>query len=156
MNQKIEQIRQGYHVLKHGHNRRGKRSLTYGVWGSMLARCNNPKDKSYSRYGGRGIKVCKRWYMFENFLADMGERQAGMSIERIDNSKGYSPDNCKWIPLNEQSKNRRNTHFLTFKGTTRNLTDWAKETGINRETLLSRVKRGLSPEQALTKAIYER
>lgn len=155
--EKIEAIRQKPHGnTKHGYAGRGKQTKTYMIWGGMIARCTNPKDKSYPRYGGRGIDVCARWRTFENFLADMGEKPEGMSIERIDNSRGYFPENCRWIPLAEQSRNRRNVRLLTFNGKTRNLTEWSKEVGIDRETLLSRIKKGWDAEKVLTTKRYGR
>jgi hypothetical protein len=73
----------------------------------MLQRCFNPKATGYKHYGGRGITVCERWLSFANFLADMGPRQAGYSIERNNVNGSYEPDNCEWIPLADQPKNRR-------------------------------------------------
>ena len=73
----------------------------------MRRRCNNPNHLRFKDYGGRGIKVCKRWDLFENFLADMGRRPKGYSIERINVNGNYTPSNCKWIPKRDQSKNRR-------------------------------------------------
>ena len=84
-------------------------NLAHASWRKMIRRCGNPKDKSYKNYGGRGITVCDRWQTFENFYADMGGRVLWHSIERIDVDVGYSPNNCKWVPINEQSKNRTNT-----------------------------------------------
>lgn len=88
--------------------RQGKRSCTteYAAWRSMLHRCNNPANKQWHRYGGRGISVCERWNKFENFLADMGLKPSpDLSLERIDNDAGYSPQNCKWATIQEQNAN---------------------------------------------------
>jgi hypothetical protein len=73
----------------------------------MIQRCTNPKGSSFEYYGGRGISVCERWRVFENFLADMGERPLLHSIDRIDNDKGYEPTNCRWATWSEQRLNQR-------------------------------------------------
>lgn len=73
----------------------------------MMARCNNPKGWGYAEYGAKGITVCERWHDFRNFLYDMGERPAGRSIDRIDGSKGYEPENCRWATRAQQNANRR-------------------------------------------------
>jgi hypothetical protein len=91
-------------ATKHGcHN-----TPEYGVWEGMKERCNNPKRKGYANYGARGIGLCERWNKFENFLADMGKRPSPeLTIERVDNDKGYGPDNCVWDTRSQQNHNRR-------------------------------------------------
>jgi hypothetical protein len=80
---------------------------TYNTWRGMISRCNNPNDVKYRNYGGKGITVCDRWKYFENFYVDMGIKPKGLTIERLNNKKGYSPDNCKWATYQEQSRNQR-------------------------------------------------
>lgn len=96
-------------ALKHGHSQNGKVSSEYTAWYCMIQRCDNPKNKDYAHYGGRGITVCERWgNSFENFYRDMGDKPSPRhSIDRIDNSKGYSPDNCIWATKAQQARNRR-------------------------------------------------
>lgn len=92
------------HATKHG----GRYMPEYQVWLAMHQRCSNLKNRSYHNYGERGIKVCKRWAKFENFIADMGVRPfEGATLERTNNDKGYSPSNCVWATRKEQSQNSR-------------------------------------------------
>lgn len=108
----------------------------------MKSRCLNKNKKSYSDYGGRGIKVCDRWMKFENFLEDMGERPAGMSLDRIDNNGNYCKENCRWATNHQQANNKRSNRLVTFHGVTKSASEWADDLGINRATLYDRLYRG--------------
>ncbi len=83
------------------------RTKIYLVWGGMINRCHNTNSKDYKHYGGRGIKVCKRWHKFEDFYKDMGDTSEGLTLERINNNKGYNKKNCKWATRKEQNNNQR-------------------------------------------------
>jgi len=114
-------------------------TAVYTIWNSMIQRCYSDKQVSYPNYGGRGITVCDRWLKFENFFEDMGHVPKGMSIEREDTNGNYEPDNCKWLLRSLQNRNRRDTKYLTVKGVTKSLADWAEEKGIKPSTLRQRV-----------------
>lgn len=95
---------------KHGHANRGKQSPAYYSWCSMLSRCRNENYPKYSIYGALGVTVCERWLNFENFLADMGERPKGTTLDRIDPFGNYEADNCRWATPTEQANNQRRHH----------------------------------------------
>jgi hypothetical protein len=92
---------------KHGHRPGAGASPTYRSWAGMLQRCRNPNNPRYRDYGGRGITVCERWSSFVNFLADMGERPPGKTLDRRDVDGNYEPHNCTWSTPKEQHANRR-------------------------------------------------
>lgn len=117
----------------------------------MLSRCNNRKDISYKYYGARGIKICKKWLKFENFINDIGEPNDNLTIERIDSNDGYKPSNCKWATMKEQQNNRTNNRKITFSNLTKTISQWSDFTGINSRTILSRLKRGWNIKNTLTK-----
>jgi hypothetical protein len=130
-----------------------------GTYYNMINRCENKETKGYSDYGGRGIKVCKRWREdFWAFVEDMGDRPEGTSLDRIDNEGDYEPENCRWADSGTQRRNRsKDTTVLEFMGKRMCLTDWAKELGISRSLLSGRInKLGWSVERALTTPVDER
>lgn len=96
----------------HGHAKRGYKSPTYYSWCAMWTRCTNPNVKSYKDYGGRGVQICDRWKDFENFLADMGERPEGRTLDRINVNGNYEPGNCRWATRKEQAINTQRASRL--------------------------------------------
>lgn len=126
------------------------RTRTYRCWNAMRQRCNNPKRPEYKNYGGRGIHVCNSWNeSFENFLADMGVCPSNKhTIDRLDNEKGYSPENCKWVTYIENLNNKRSSVKYTINGKTMTVTQWAREKGCSRGKLFKRLYRGWSFEKA--------
>lgn len=139
--------------FKHGHAGRGaSRAPEYRVYATMLSRCYNPNVEKFRDYGGRGIVVCDRWRGdggYERFIQDMGRRPVGGSVERIDGSGPYSPDNCRWANAVEQANNRRSNRMIEFNGRTQTLTQWAREAGLSSTTVSDRLKRGWTVEKAL-------
>lgn len=146
---------EGVRHYRHGYKTAGKYSSEYSIWANMRGRCNNPNNTSYERYGARGIKVCDRWMAdFLNFLEDMGRRPSpSHSIDRIDNNKDYTPDNCKWSTVKEQCRNRRSSRFIEFHGETRTLAEWAERSGVALGTFHARLKSGWSMDRALSESV---
>lgn len=125
-------------------------SKEYYCWSAMKQRCSNPKNKMYRHYGGRGIQVCERWDdSFEAFLGDMGFAPPGMSIDRIDNDGNYEPGNCQWATPTQQIRNRSNCRYLTARGETMLLSDWAVKAGVRKGTIANRLRYGWSEEEAI-------
>jgi len=105
-------------------------SSEYATWVMLRTRCNNPNNKAYKNYGGRGIKVCERWNSFTNFLEDMGKRPEGLSLDRIDNDGDYEPRNCRWATRIEQNLNRRWKHPNEYSGITKRRESWSVQIGV--------------------------
>ena len=123
--------------LDHGYSK----SRVFHTWVAIRQRCFNKNSKYYSHYGARGIKVCDRWLVFENFLADMGEPEDGLSLDRINNDGDYEPSNCRWATKQTQVRNRRTTDYYTYNGETKSLPDWADQSGIPYKVLWHRLKK---------------
>lgn len=129
----------------------------YACWKNMKIRCTKPNAQNYYLYGGRGITVCESWLLrFENFYEDMKEGYAdGLSLERDDVNGNYCKDNCRWVTMAEQCKNKRNTAYITYKGVTKRAIEWAELIGANPKTVVRRVYLGYSPEECLFGKQYE-
>lgn len=126
-------------------------------WNAMLGRCNNPNNKKWSRYGGRGITVCERWREFENFLADMGHRPSiSHSIDRINNEGNYEPSNCRWATQSQQQNNRSTNLNLSAFGMTMNLKQWSTHLSVDYSTLQRRLAKQWPLEKVLSKRRYTR
>lgn len=139
----------------HGATRKGTEQQEYSIWLDMRRRCHNPKNKSYRYYGARGISVCPEWRKsFESFIGDIGSRPSPEhTLEREDNNKGYSPENCRWATRVEQAQNRRSNRVLTLNGESHYLSEWARLKGLTVQTLHNRLRRGWSTEKALTEPV---
>lgn len=113
----------------------------YRAWQAMLNRCRNKNLPQYKDWGGRGIRVCKRWHRFENFLEDMGEPANNQSLDRVDNDGGYSKDNCRWATKKEQVRNKRSNRIIKFNGESKTLIEWAEGLGIDQASLRERISK---------------
>jgi hypothetical protein len=122
----------------------------YRSWRMMIRRCTETKKHNYDRYGGRGIKVCERWLTFGNFVADMGQRPDGTTLDRRDNDGDYEPGNCRWATTQEQNANKCMNRLVTHNGETKALFEWAKQYGLRYETLRSRLRIGWPFDIAVT------
>lgn len=128
--------------FKHGM----KNSRIYYIHQGMKQRCMNPNHHSYKDYGAKGIMVCDEWKNFDSFRewAMSNGYTESMTIDRIDNSRGYSPDNCRWISAFKQASNRKSNHYVTWKGETHTLAEWSRITGIRSEKIRYRLKKEMS------------
>ena len=127
-------------TLPHGTRLRHGQSHTkiHRTWCAIRHRCSNPNNHAWGRYGGRGIKVCARWQVFENFLEDMGHPPKGATLDRINNDGPYSPENCRWATMKEQQNNRGNNRKSHYRGQAHTFSVWSKKLGIKRSTLSQR------------------
>lgn len=122
----------------------------YVAWEAIHQRCSNPKNPGYKNYGGRGIRVCDSWELFDNFIRDMGRRPTSKhSLDRIDNEKGYSPENCRWTTLKVQHRNKRTNRLVTISGETKCITEWSEITGVSISGLRKRISKGWSDDLLL-------
>jgi hypothetical protein len=117
----------------------------------MIQRCSNKNNQATRNYLGRGITVCEKWKTFEGFFEDMGPRPEGMSLDRIDNNKGYYKENCRWATRIQQCNNRRSSRTIHAFGRSQTMAEWAREMGISTGTIWNRLKLGKAPELALSR-----
>jgi hypothetical protein len=130
---------------RHGQNG----SPTHRTWSAMRSRCLIKGDAAFSRYGGRGIRICKQWDKFSNFLADMGEKPLGKTLDRKDTNGNYEPNNCQWSTPLEQQNNMRRNRRITYEGKTLTMSQWAREKKLAYCVLCTRLRRGWSMARAL-------
>lgn len=126
-----------------------RNSPTYQTWADMLNRCRNPNARQFKNYGARGIVVCERWHSFANFHADMGERPAGLTIERKDNDGDYCKENCKWASRAEQRRNQCDCRHIEIDGSRKTVEEWARHVGLAPMTILRRLRRGIGGRDAV-------
>ena len=141
-------------ATKHGQANEGKKTRAYVSWVNMKQRCYNPNRPDYRYYGGRGVTVCDRWQeSYANFYDDMGDCPDGHTLDKIDNSKGYSPENCRWADRWLQSNNRDYNVLVEYRGKKQTIGQWARELPIyiSTKNLYKRVfTRGWELERAFT------
>lgn len=130
-------------------------SRIYSIWNMMLSRCKNKNNFAYKNYGGRGIVVCEEWHTFARFYewAMANGYDESLSIDRIDNDKGYCPENCRWVTHFVQANNTRRNIYLTYNGKTHTIAEWSRLVNIKYATLMKRYHSGWSAENILFKAV---
>lgn len=133
----------------HGETKGDKVSTEYVVWHNMKRRCLDPSNERYADYGGRGITVCDRWMEFSNFLADMGRRPEGKSLNRIDNDKNYCKENCEWATNLVQANNARSNIVIEMNGQKHTIAEWCRILNRNRQTVYVRIFKGWDAVRAL-------
>jgi hypothetical protein len=147
----IETCREnGKRNRKHGQ----RNTSLYAVWHGLVERCTNPNYHNFSDYGGRGITVCSEWRQFKNFFdwnASLGKNgyKRGLSIDRIDNNKGYFPSNCRWATATVQQRNKRNNKIITLNGISKSVAEWAEIYRVSRYLIYTRLKNGWEENEKL-------
>ena len=125
----------------------------FRTWSNAKSRCCDKNSTPFMDYGGRGITICEEWLndfqAFYDWAMENGYKE-GLTLDRIDNNKGYSPENCRWTTIKEQSNNRRSNKHLEFRGESKTISQWADTMGIDKETIYKRLKNGWEVEKALT------
>ena len=142
--------------MTHGHTAGGKLSPTYRSWTCMRERCTDPKHPSFPWYGAVGVTFDPAWDDFNVFLADMGERPEGMTLDRIDNDRGYSKTNCRWTSKAQQARNRRSVPLHSIGPFALCITEWCMVFGRNRETAFTRIEKGWSVVDAVSLPLQPR
>ena len=125
-------------------------TAAYKAWHGMIQRCTNPSHHKWPRYGGRGIKVCEQWLTYEGFVADMGARPDGMTIDRINNDGNYEPGNCRWATQLTQGNNRGNNRVVEIGGESLTMSEAVRKAGLNLSTVRWRLRNGWPIEKAIT------
>ena len=143
-----------------GRTKHGMRNTRiYQIWKGIRLRCLNKRDPGFPLYGGRGISICERWESFSNFYQDMGDPPSDHhSIDRIDNSRGYGPSNCRWATPKEQARDRRSNVLVTINGVTKCVLDWSRDPicSVSAKAIYERIRKGWNPVRAVTEAIDPR
>lgn len=141
-----------HNATKHGQSIKGQWTTEYLAWTEMKKRCLNKNYRHFDDYGGRGIKICKRWLeSFLNFFEDVGRKPSPeLQLDRLDNDLGYFKENCAWRTRREQCNNRRSNYWITFNGETKTLEQWSREVKLHSSSISRRIKRGWSVERAMT------
>lgn len=151
------QFKKGHSIRykRHGMFRHGMwKTRQYGIWNGMLNRCRNKKSNNWKNYGAKGITVCESWYLFENFWKDMQKGYTDqMTIDRIDNTKGYSKENCRWVDAKEQGRHKSTVKRYRHKRKLLTIPQLAEMYGMKYDALYARLKRGWGLQEALSKPL---
>lgn len=138
-----------FNTLKHGECKNGEETRLYRIWTNMRYRCRKNNSNISKHYYKKGIRVCEEWQDFNNFKswAYANGYSNDLSIDRIDGNGNYEPTNCRWATAKEQVQNRSINHFITYRGKTLTLSEWSKELGVSRKSILTRLKKGKTMEE---------